>query len=100
MPCVVTSIHDPVALAATCRRCHLPAPQQGSTRLDAGEVFGWVVRLPGLRYKIVVDTLTGLVAYHYSDNVFSRYAHIMRLIYRCYEIQARLRRSRHHAQVA
>jgi hypothetical protein len=63
MPRIVTTVHDPVALAATCRRFGLSPPAEHSAQLDA-EVFGWVVRLPGLRFPLVCDTLTGLIAYH------------------------------------
>lgn len=99
MPCIVTTIHDPIALATTCRRSHLPAPQQGTTHLDV-EVHGWVVYLPGLRHAVVFNTLTGLAAYHPDDNAFHRYGHIMRFIYRVYEMQARLRRDRQPSLVA
>jgi hypothetical protein len=45
---IVTSIHDPAALAATCERLGLPPPERGSGRLGGREVSGWVVRLSGL----------------------------------------------------
>lgn len=95
MPCIVTTLHDPVALGDTCRRCRLHPPHQSSRRiLGDGEVFGWVVYLPGLRHDIVVDTLTGLVAYHTDDNAFHRYSHIMRFIRAAYDVQAQRRRDR------
>jgi hypothetical protein len=72
MTFIVTSIHDPIALAANCARLHLPAPDQGQVRLDGDEVHGWIIHLPGLHSPIVCNTLTGLVAYHPSDNGFSR----------------------------
>ncbi len=88
MPCIITTVHDPVALAATCRRLGLPRPERGSVHLNDREPFGWIVRLPGVRFPIVCDTLTGLVAYHPHDNAFDRYAHIMRFILRYYEVRA------------
>ena len=92
MPCIVTFIHNPVALAATCRRLNLPAPEAGSAHPDGREVCGWVVRVPGVRCPIICDTLTGLVAYHPVDNAFGPYARIMKFILRFYDVQAQLRR--------
>lgn len=92
MPSIITSIYNPVALAATCRQCQWPVPQEGSVQLAEREAFGWVVQLPGVLHPIVCDTLTGLVAYHLSDNGFVRYARIMQFIHRCHDVQARLRR--------
>lgn len=97
MPCIVTTVHDPNALAATCRRLNLPAPQYGCIQLEDKEVSGWIVRLPGVRYPIVCDTLTGLIAYHPSDNVFGRYACVMRYIFRYYDVSHRLRQGRSDA---
>ena len=47
MPAIITTIHAPIALAATCRRLNLPAPAEGCVHLEAQEAFGWIVRLPG-----------------------------------------------------
>jgi hypothetical protein len=78
MPRVIASVHDPVALAATCRRLGLAEPVERAIQLDAEEVFGWVVCLGGLRHPVVCDTLTGLIAYHPLDNAHARYEHLMR----------------------
>ncbi len=99
MPVIVTTVHDPVALAATCRQLNLPRPKQGSVHLDNLEASGWIIRLPGVRYPIVCNTLTGLIAYHPDDNVFSRYARVMRYIHRFYDVQAQLRQGNHHLAV-
>ena len=88
MPLIVTAVHDPVALTATCRRIGIPPIEQGSVQLDDQEPFGWIVHLPGVHFPIVCDTLTGLVTYHPRDNFFDRYARIMRFIYRYYDVQA------------
>jgi hypothetical protein len=92
MPRIVTTLHDPVALATTCRRLGLDLPAERAVNLGAEEVFGWVVCLAGVRFPIVCDTLTGLVAYHPRDGVQQRYGHIMRFLYRCYDVQAEWRR--------
>jgi hypothetical protein len=91
MPFIITSIHDPIALATTCVRYHLPEPEQGQVQLDMGDVHGWVIALPGLNYPIVCNTLTGLVGYHPADNTFARYGRIMRFLYRCYAVRHELR---------
>jgi hypothetical protein len=106
MPRIVTTVHDPVALAATCRRLSLDPPTQRAVQLDAEEVSGWVVHLPGLIFPIVCDTLSGLIAYHARDNAFHRYARIMRFLERYYHLRAQLRRGEqscgirnyHHAE--
>jgi hypothetical protein len=92
MPCIVTSVHDPSALAATCRRLGLPAPVEGCVHLDRTEASGWVVRLPGLHAPIVFDLLTGLITYHPRDNAFAPYARVMRFVMRYYDVHAELRR--------
>lgn len=91
MPRIVTTVHDPVALAATCRRLGLPPPEEGRVRLDAEEVFGRVVRLTGLHGPLVFDTLIGLVAYHPRDNAFVPYARILKVVFRYYDVRAALR---------
>lgn len=93
MPCILTTVHDPVALAATCRRFNIPTPEEGCAHLDDREASGWIVRLPGVRFPIVCDTLTGLIAYHPADNAFGPYGRIMRCIHRYYDVKARLRQS-------
>ena len=92
MPFIITSIHDPTALAATCRQCNVPAPQEGCIQLEDKEVAGWIVRLPGVRFPIVVDTLTGHVAYHPRDNAFFPYGCIMRFVQRYYAVRHQMRR--------
>lgn len=87
LPSIVTSIHDPVALAATCADLNLSALTEGCISLGAHEASGWVVRLQHVRYPIVADTLTGLVAYHPHDNGFWPYARIVRFIQRYYEVR-------------
>ena len=92
MPCIVTTVHDPVALALTCRQLGLCPPTEGAGRAGGRAMYGWVVRLPGLHAPVVFDTLTGMAAYHPRDNAFGPYARIMRLIRRYYEVRATLRR--------
>jgi hypothetical protein len=93
MPRIITTVHDAAALAATCRRLGLSPAVEGTAHL-AEEVFGWVVRLPGLRFPIVCDTLTGLIAYPPVDNAHDRYAHIMWFVEWYYDIWAALQRNR------
>src|SRR5262245_44401608 len=92
MPFIITSVHDPDALAVTCRRVGLEPPAEGTVQLGPLEASGWVVRLPGLHAPIVFDTLTGLVAYHPRDNAFAPYRRIMRFVLRVYDVRAALRR--------
>ena len=58
---IQTRLHDPVAVAAACRRLNLPAPVQGTARLYAGEATGLIVQLPDWQFPVAIDTLTGTV---------------------------------------
>jgi hypothetical protein len=93
MRCIVTTVHDPVALAVTCQRLGLPPPTEGTIQLDAEEVSGWIVRLPGVRHPIVCNILTGLVAYHSVDNAHDRIARIARFVLRYYDVRHQLSRA-------
>jgi hypothetical protein len=90
MPRIVTTVRDPLALAATCRRLRLAPPRQGSVRHGEEEVSGWVVCLPGVRFPIVCDTVTGLVAYHPRDGAHEPYARVMRFLLTFYDTQFHL----------
>jgi hypothetical protein len=92
MPRVVTSLHDPIALAVLCDRLGVAPPVERAVHLDTEEVFGWVVWLRGLRHPVVCDTLTGLIAYHPLDNAHARYAHLTAFVDRYYVLRHRLRR--------
>jgi hypothetical protein len=98
MPCVVSTVHDPVTLAATCKLLGLAPPEAGSVLHDGQESYGWIVRLPGLRFPIVCDTLRGLVAYHPLDGAHDRFARLMRFVFCYYDVKARLRRKRGRAR--
>ena len=87
MPVIVTTVHDPRALIATCAQLGLEPPREGSLHLDGREIVGWVVRLPGLHAPVVCATLRGLIGYHCLDNVHHRYAHLMRFIRRYYDFK-------------
>jgi hypothetical protein len=87
MAFIITSIHDPSALAATCRQCNIPAPKEGNIQLGGQAVSGWVMHLPGVQFPIVCNTLTGLVAYHPRDNAFLPYRSVMRFIHRYYAVR-------------
>jgi hypothetical protein len=90
MLCIVTTVHDPIALAATCQCLGLRRPEQGCVHLAGKEASGWILHLPSLYAPLVFDTLTGLVFYHPRDNAFAPYACIMRFIRRYYDVRAKL----------
>jgi hypothetical protein len=92
MPYVVTTLHDPAALAATCRAVGLPPPERGRLVLGGLEASGWVVRLGGLHRPVVFELPRGLVAYHPRDNAHAPYGRLARFILRVYDTQAQLRR--------
>jgi hypothetical protein len=66
---VQTKMHDPVAVAAACRRLGLTEPVQGTAHLFSGEATGLVVQLPGWQYPAVIDTATGVIRFdNYGGN--------------------------------
>src|ERR1700685_3430590 len=93
MPRIITSLHDPIAITATCKRLPQSPPEEGILCLDDREAFGWIVHLPKPRFPITCNTLTAIIAYHLRDNRFGPNGHIIRFIYRCYGTQALRRRA-------
>jgi hypothetical protein len=47
-----------------------------------------------VRFPLVCNTLTGLVAYHPRDNAFMPYRCIMRFIHRFYAVRHRMRQGK------
>jgi hypothetical protein len=60
---IKTEIRDPVAVAAACQRLGMPEPMHGTAKLFEGEAAGWLVKLPGWLYPIVIDTATASVRF-------------------------------------
>ena len=58
-----TRVTDAAALAAACRRLALGEPATETVTLFSGQASGVVVRLPGWRYPVVVDTAAGEVKF-------------------------------------
>lgn len=73
---IATEVRDPAAIRAACQRLTLPPPAYGPTRLFAGEVTGWAVRLPDWKFPAVCNTDTGRVHY---DNYGGRWGDESRL---------------------
>jgi hypothetical protein len=89
---VVSAVHDPIALALTCRHLGLATPVERTLRLGGQLLFGRVVRVTGLKHPVVCDTLTGLIAYHPADNAHDRYARLMLFVRHYYDVAAERRR--------
>jgi hypothetical protein len=77
---IQTKLHDPAAVAAACRRLHLEAPAEGVAQLFAGTAAGLLVRLPGWRYPLVIDVLTGTLQYDNYGGAWGEPAHLDRLL--------------------
>jgi hypothetical protein len=58
-----TKVHDPATVAAACQRLDLAPPRHGVAELFSGEAEGLIVQLPGWKYPVVIDTLSGVVRY-------------------------------------
>ena len=77
---IQTKVYDANAIKAACRRLQWPEPEIGSAQLFSGEVAGVVIRLPEWRYPVVVDTLTGNVAYDNFNGRWGDAAHLQRFL--------------------
>ena len=73
---IKTEVRDPTAVAAACRRLQLPPPVAGVTRLFAESVSGLAVQLPGWRYPVVCQPLSGDIKY---DNYQGRWGNAREL---------------------
>ena len=60
---IQTKVHDPVAVQAACARLGLPAAEQGSAKLYSGEASGLLIKLPGWRFPVVVEPITGNIQF-------------------------------------
>jgi hypothetical protein len=60
---IQTEVRDPAAIAAACQRLGLPEPVHGTAKLFEGEASGWLVKLPGWLYPIVIDTAAASILF-------------------------------------
>lgn len=60
---IQTQVRDPVAVSAACRRLGLAEPRQGTVKLYTSTETGLVVQLPGWRFPVVCDLVSGSVKY-------------------------------------
>jgi hypothetical protein len=56
---IKTEIHDEQAVRAACVRLKLAAPERKTVRLFSATETGLCVELPGWRYPVVCNVLTG-----------------------------------------
>jgi hypothetical protein len=73
-------VHDPVAIAAACRRLGLAQPVQGTAKLYSGEATGLLLQLPGWAFPAAIDPLTGLVQYDNYQGRWGEQAHLDRFL--------------------
>ncbi len=67
-----TEARDPLAVAAACRRLHLPEPDRGTATLFEGQATGLLVRLPGWLYPVVIDADGGQIRYDNYGGAWGR----------------------------
>jgi hypothetical protein len=65
-----TELRDPLAIAAGCRRLHLPEPVYGTHSLFNSSASGWAVQLLDWHYPIFCDTTRGQILF---DNFNGRW---------------------------
>ena len=77
---VAAKVHDPLTVAAACKRLSLPEPIQGTVELFSGEVTGLLVHLSDWLYPAVVDALTGVIRYDNYEGRWGDQAHLDRFL--------------------
>jgi hypothetical protein len=60
---IETKVHDHAAVVVACRRLQLQEPTQGTVELFSGNATGLIVHLPDWQYPVVIDTLSGQIAF-------------------------------------
>jgi len=71
-------VHDPLAVVTACQRLNLPAPVEGTARLYSGEATGLIVRLPGWKYPVVIDTASGTARFDHFEGHWGDEVHLHR----------------------
>ena len=69
---VTTQVRDPDAAALACRRLGWSEPISGTAALFSGAASGLLVKPPGWRYPVVVDTATGQTRFDHFEGVWVR----------------------------
>jgi hypothetical protein len=76
---IQTEIRDPVALASACRRLGLEQPVQGEADIFVEKASGWIVRLPGWTYPVVIDCEARKISYDTYNGTWGEQSHLDRL---------------------
>ena len=77
---IQTQVKDAGAVSAACQRLSLPAPIQGTAKLFENEATGLLVKLPDWLYPVVIDTVTGQVAYDNYGGCWGDQTHLDRFL--------------------
>jgi len=77
---IQTEIRDPVALASACRRLGLEQPVQGEADIFVEKARGWIVRLPGWTYPVVIDTEARKIHYDTYNGAWGQQSELDRLL--------------------
>ena len=80
-----TEVRDPQAVARACQRLGWPEPVLGTAELFSGAASGLLVKPPGWRYPVVVDTATGQTRFDHFEGVWGdpRLLHTFLQAYAC-----------------
>ncbi len=96
---IATKVKDPAAIVAACRRLNLPDPVHGTTPLFGGPVTGLLLRLPGWRYPVAIDTTLGTLQYDNFEGRWGEAAQLNRFLQRYAVEKARIEASQRGHQV-
>ena len=77
---IQVEIKDPVALASACRRLGLEQPVEGEAMIFTKKARGWIVRLPGWQYPVVIDTDARQMHYDNYNGAWGEQSQLDRLL--------------------
>lgn len=77
---VQTKVQDPAAIELACARLNLPRATPGTAILFSGAASGILVQLPDWRYPVVVNALTGEIAYDNYEGAWGAAEHLDRFL--------------------
>lgn len=98
---IVTQVKDAVAVAAACHRLGLAEPVRGTAQMYAGQTAeGLLVQLPGWKYPIAINTVTGEIKHDNFSDYWGESAELDRFIQMYAVERARIEARRQGHQVS
>jgi hypothetical protein len=75
-------VKDPAAIQAACQRLGLAEPIHGTAQLYSGQATGLLLQLPGWRYPVVLDPVSGRIHFDDFNGAWGDRVHLDRFLQR------------------